>query len=219
MKIAALIPAFQAEPYLREIIPQTRRHLDEVIVVDDGSTDRTGAVAGENGAVVITHPANRGKGAALMSGFAYILQNGYDAVITLDADGQHKPDYIPAFIGAYSKTRADLIIGSRRHDKADMPFARRCSNFLTSRILSFLLHTGIEDSQSGFRLITAKLLKNVELKSARYQLETEIIIKAVKKGYQIGFVPIKVVYGDNFPSSISHAADTFRWVKMVLEEI
>ena len=127
--------------------------------------------------------------------------------------------YIPDFLAAYERSRADMIIGSRTRDKADMPFDRRCSNFLTSRVLSILLGRYIEDSQSGYRLISTRLLKEISLRSERFQLETEIIIKAAQAGFKISFVPIKVIYGQEFPSSIHRFIDTLRWIQMVLEEI
>ncbi|MCD6163325.1 MAG: glycosyltransferase family 2 protein [candidate division Zixibacteria bacterium] len=219
MKTVAIIPTYQTAPYIKDVITDTKNYLNDILVVDDGSTDGSGDIASDCGVKVITHETNNGKGAALKTGFNYAIKHGYDAVITLDADGQHKAKYIPDFMNMYAKTRAGLIIGSRKSDKADMSFPRRCSNFLTSHMLSFLLCAYIEDSQSGYRLITTDLLKQVELKSDRYELETEIIIRAITHGFKTAFVPIKVVYGANFPSSISHFADTFRWVKMVLEEI
>jgi len=219
MRTLAIIPAYQVAPYLTNVIDGTKKYLDDILVVDDGSTDNTGDIAKACNVYVITHETNNGKGAALKTGFDYAIKHGYEAVITLDGDGQHSPKYIPGFFRAHDKTQAGLIIGSRVHDKADMSFPRRCSNFLTSHILSYLLRTQIEDSQSGYRLITIPLLKKVRLNSDRYQLETEIIIKAVQEGYKIGFTPIKVVYGKNFPSQINHMADTFRWIKMVLEEV
>jgi len=219
MKTLALIPAFQVAPVIGAIVMGTRTYLSDVLVVDDGSTDGTGESAGTHGAFVITHGNNRGKGAALKTGFAYAIDQAYEAVITLDGDGQHRPEYIPLFMEAAARSGADMIIGSRLHDQADMPFARRCSNYLTSHVLSRLLRIPVEDSQSGYRLITVRLLKSVTLQSDRYQLETEIIIKAAKAGFRIGFVPIQVTYGRNFPSSINHLVDTFRWIRLVLEEI
>ncbi|MCP4581734.1 MAG: glycosyltransferase family 2 protein [candidate division Zixibacteria bacterium] len=204
---------------LKDVIKKTKGYLDDILVVDDGSTDGTADIAWRLGVDVISHSINRGKGAALKAGFRHAIEHGYDAVITLDSDGQHDPKYIPEFLAAHERFQADLIIGSRMRDKADMPFDRRCSNYLTSRSLSLLLGRYIEDSQSGYRLISARLLKSISLKSDRFQLETEIIIKAAQAGFKIGSVPIKVIYGREFPSSIHRFIDTFRWVQMVLEEI
>ncbi len=219
MKILAVIPSYDVAKYIEKVINDTRKYLDDILVVDDGSSDDTYEIALSCDVHVIRHKGNIGKGSALKTGFAYAIKNDYKLVITLDGDGQHNPKYIPDFISAYENTGADLIIGSRESDKADMPFPRRCSNILTSRILSGFLHTKIEDSQSGYRLIRTNLLKKIKLISKNYQLETEIIIKAVKAGFKVGFVPIKVIYGPKFNTSIKGWVDTFRWIRLVLEEI
>ena len=158
MKILAIIPAYNVAPYIKNVISETKKYLGDILVIDDGSGDSTGDIARDCGVIVIAHEINRGKGAALKTGFGYAIGQGYEAVITLDGDGQHKPEYIPSFLNGFEKTRADIIIGSRVNDKADMSFPRRCSNFLTSHMLSYLLRTRIEDSQSGYRLISVPLL-------------------------------------------------------------
>jgi glycosyltransferase involved in cell wall biosynthesis len=217
MRLLAVIPAYQVVSYIKGVIDATKDHVSEILVVDDGSTDGTSDVAKAAGANVIRHELNRGKGAALKTGFAYAIEQDYEVIITLDGDGQHDPKYISDFLTAFMNTRADLIVGSRAGDKADMPWQRRCSNYLTSHILSALLHRRIEDSQSGYRLINVAMLKKFELKSDRYQMETEIIIKAVRAGFKIAFIPIKVLYGENFPTGIHGWADTFRWIKLMLK--
>jgi glycosyltransferase involved in cell wall biosynthesis len=219
MKTLAIIPAYQTADYLKDVITNTQKYLADVLVVDDGSGGSISQVAEANGALIECHLINRGKGVALKTGFRYAIEHNYDTVITLDSDGQHAPSYIPDFLEAHERYRADMIIGSRTRHQADMPLDRRFSNFMTSRFLTLMLGQKIEDSQSGFRLISVPLLKALSLKSDRFQLETEIIIKAVKAGYKIGFIPIKVVYGKKFPSSINRWLDTCRWLEMVLEEI
>jgi glycosyltransferase involved in cell wall biosynthesis len=219
MKYLAIIPAYNSAPFISNVIRETSEHIGEIVVVDDGSVDGTADIALGAGADIVSHPFNKGKGAALKSGFAFAVERNFDAVITLDSDGQHDAKFIPEFIAAYKNTRADLIIGSRAQNKADMPWDRRLSNWLTSKTLSVLLRAKIEDSQCGYRLITADLLKAIQLKSERFQLETEIIIKAIKQGFKVGFVPITVVYGDVFPSYMNRFIDTCRWIQMVLEEI
>jgi glycosyltransferase involved in cell wall biosynthesis len=219
MKLLAIIPAFNADSYLTNVIDSLKTYTADILVVDDGSTDETANIALARRVDVISHPVNKGKGAALKTGFTHALEYGYDAVITLDSDGQHSPSYIPDFIAAYQRTGADLIIGSRKDDMADMPWDRRLSNWLTSSTLSLLLKLPIEDSQCGYRFITADLLRSLNLKSDRFQLETEIIIKAVQHNFKVRFVPIKVIYGRRFPSSMNRLVDTLRWITMVLEEI
>lgn len=219
MKLLIIIPALNSSEALDELIPKVRRFGHDILVIDDGSTDGTANAGLIHRVQLIRHPANRGKGAALKSGFKYAIENGYDAVITIDSDGQHDPKYIPSFIDAYENIGADLIIGSRLHNKAGMPQDRRLSNFLSSKFLSLILGVYVEDSQCGYRLITTRLLKNIDLKSDRFELESEIIIKAIKKGFKIRYQPIRVNYSKDFKSSMNRLTDTLRWVKMVLEEI
>ena len=217
MKIIAVIPAYNSAAALSCLLPAVKARLSDIVVVDDGSTDETSLVSSRGSARIIKHDANRGKGAALKTGFAYALDNGYDLIITLDSDGQHDPGYIPLFLQAYNKTGADLIIGSRAGNKGNMPRDRRFSNWVTSRILSLLLKKPIEDSQCGYRLISRKLLESISLESEKFELETEMIIKAVRAGIEIEFLPIEVKYEKAFPTHISRFVDTLRWCRKVLE--
>ncbi len=172
-----------------------------------------------NGALVISHNSNKGKGAALRTGLEYALQKEFEYVITIDTDGQHNPKFIPDFIAAFQNSGADLIIGSRRKNKMDMPWDRRCSNWMTSGILSLLLRRKIDDSQCGYRLLSRKLLESIKIESERFEVETEIIIKADQNGFDIKFIPIEVNYGVKFPTNIKRIEDTFRWCRRVLELI
>ncbi len=219
MKPLALIPAYNSAGFLPRLLPDIKNHIPDILVVDDGSTDATATLAKELNVNVIRHPANLGKGAALKTGFNFALENDYGIVIALDSDGQHKPQYIPAFLQAYATNKYDLIIGSRIRDKVDMPFPRRVSNWTTSHLLSVLLRIKIEDLQSGFRLYSRRLLESVFLESDHFELETEIVIKAVQAGMPPHFIPIKVEYGYGFPSHMNGLVDTLRWCRRVLELI
>ncbi|MBN2564905.1 MAG: glycosyltransferase family 2 protein, partial [Candidatus Eisenbacteria bacterium] len=126
----------------------------DVLAVDDGSTDGTSSVAEAAGAHVIRHEVNLGKGAALATGFRYAVEKGYDAVITMDGDGQHDPTAVPTFLSAVGATDADIIVGTRMHAVGDMPGLRVWTNRTTSRVVSFLAGQRIPDSQSGYRLLT-----------------------------------------------------------------
>lgn len=217
MKIIVVIPAYNSADTLSLLLPAVKALLPDIVVVDDGSVDETSLVSSRGDAKVIRHETNRGKGAALKTGFAYALENGYDLIITLDSDSQHDPKYIPLFLQAYNKSGADLIIGSRFLNKGDMPWDRRLSNRITSIILTLLLKKRIEDSQCGYRLISRRLLESISLQSEKFELETEIIIKAVRVGIDIEFLPITVKYGKMFPTHISRLVDTLRWCRKVLE--
>jgi glycosyltransferase involved in cell wall biosynthesis len=217
MKTLALIPAYNSARQLPDLITGVRAHLQDILVVDDGSSDETSSVAQANGAEVIRHDFNRGKGAALKSGFNHAIEKNYDAVITLDSDGQHNPKYIPAFLEVISRTNADFVIGSRVDDKADMPLDRRFSNWATSQLLSWLLQTPIDDLQCGYRYHSIALLKAINLQSERYELETEVVIRAIQAGFKPVFIPVKVEYGPAFTTGMNRLVDTLRWLRLVLD--
>jgi glycosyltransferase involved in cell wall biosynthesis len=219
MNIIAIFPAFNAASTLPELLAKVKEFIPDILVVDDGSDDKTADAANMAGVNIIRLERNFGKGVALKRGFAYMIQNGFDLALTLDSDGQHDPKYIPDFLGAQKRTGADLIIGSRISSRADMPLDRRFSNWTTSHLISFLLNTHIEDVQCGYRLYSKKLIERIELVSDKFELETEIIIKAVKAGFKPEFIPIEVVYGTEFPTHINRFKDTLRWCRRVWEFI
>jgi glycosyltransferase involved in cell wall biosynthesis len=209
--ILALIPAWNEGSRLGPVVEATRHHLP-VVVVDDGSQDDTVAVAKRAGATVVSHPRNRGKGVSLTTGFAWALERGYDAVLTLDADGQHDPDDIPKFLIAQQTGRWDLIIGRRRFDQ--MPFPRGYTNPFGSWLLSLALRERIPDNQSGFRLHHRRLLEGLDLTTTGFELEVEIIIQAICQGMRIGWVEIRTIYGDE-PSYFHPLRDSARFLGMV----
>lgn len=208
----ALIPAWNEGPRLRPVVEATRRHLP-VLVVDDGSQDDTAALAERAGATVIGHAENRGKGVALTTGFDWALERGYDAVLTLDADGQHDPDDIPRFLQAYQTARWDLIIG--RRDFSQMPFPRGYTNPFGSWLLSHALGEEIPDNQSGFRLHHRRLLEVLDLSSTGFELEVEVIIQAVCQGMRIGWVDIRTIYDIDKTSYFHPLKDSARFMAMV----
>ncbi len=215
----ALIPAWNEAVRIAPVVEATRAHLP-VLVVDDGSRDETSAVAESAGATVVRHPQNRGKGAALMTGFAWALEHGYEAVITLDADCQHDPDEIPKFLAAYEAGAGDLIIG--RRDFAQMPFPRNYTNHIFgSRLLSWALKTRIYDSQSGYRLYGRRLLENLDLAATGFEWEVEVIIQAVcgqpqqSRGMRIGWVEIRTIYGVGEVSYFHPLKDSARFLAVV----
>jgi len=216
--IAVVIPAYNAgarlEPVLLKLlalIPQRN-----VIVVDDGSTDQTHAVAVASGVEVITHPQNCGKGAALKTGFAHAMTRPQvQAVITLDADGQHDPKHLPEFIRAWHASPVDLLIGCRTLRWPAMPFFRVLSNRLTSALVSRRLGRRIPDSQSGYRLHSRRLLEQIKLAAGGYETESELLLKAVRAQMQLGFIPIATIYSGE-TSHIRGRRDTWRFIKMWL---
>jgi len=201
MKVVALIPAFNAAQTLGPVLEETRKYVNNIVTINDGSKDETAAVAMRCGAEVVSHPHNRGKGAALKTGFAWALERGFDAVITLDADGQHLPHEIPKFIEAYEKTNADLIIGGRSHVFDQMLPRRRMANRFSAWSISKAAGTKVTDSQSGFRLYSARLLRGVRLRTDGFDLESEVIVRAGVGGFHVITIPIDLGFVDGISTS------------------
>jgi glycosyltransferase involved in cell wall biosynthesis len=210
-----IIPAYNAASTISTLIANILNHVNkrDVVVVDDGSKDRTSALVRGFGIVVLQHPENRGKGEALKTGFLYALRNNYAAVITIDADLQHDPGLISGFIRR-SDNPVGIIIGTRKRNLKNMPLARWFSNQLTSVMISVLAGQSVRDSQSGYRWISTEVLKKIELKSKRYDLEPELLIKAGRIGIKIGRVPISTIYtgGGSF---INPLVDTGRFIRLM----
>lgn len=187
-----LIPAYNEAGHIARVVAATRRYLP-VLVVDDGSSDDTARLAAQAGAEVLAQRPNQGKGAALRAGFRRALALGCDAVVTLDADGQHDPNEIPGFLDAYANRPADLIIGMR--DFSKMPFSRRLANTTGRWLFSWALGRDIPDNQSGYRLLTKRLIDAL-LGSAEggFEFEVEMIATCLERGYAVGWVPIRTIY-------------------------
>jgi glycosyltransferase involved in cell wall biosynthesis len=199
--IAVAIPAYNAQRRIAEIVVESRKQLEPVVVVDDGSKDGTGAVAQAVGATLLRHAKNRGKGAALKTAFAWALDNGYEAVITLDADGQHLPGEIPKFLEQYARGREDLIIGGRAHLFHEMLPRRRNANRFSAWCISKCAGVEVTDSQSGFRLYSARLLRALKLHTDGFDLESEVIVLAGKRGFRILTIPIDLGFVDGIGTS------------------
>ena len=200
-RVMVLIPAYNAAKTVGDVVRAAKTQASDVIVINDGSRDATGTAAAAAGAKVIAHPQNRGKGAALKTGFAYAIDNGYDAVITLDADGQHLPREIPKFLHCRATTGADLIIGGRAHLFDAMLPRRRMANRFSSYMIGKLSKTSITDSQSGYRLYSAQLLRNVKLRTDGFDLESEVIVRAGCAGFEVLTLPIDLGFVDGISTS------------------
>ncbi len=193
-KIAAIIPSYNEAERIAEVVRKVSRHVP-VIVVDDGSSDDTLHRLASLDVDIVQHPTNLGKGEALKSGFRAALAQDVDAVITLDADGQHAPDDILQFIEVYTKTSASLIIGQR--DFRQMPFSRRLANTLGQRTLHVALGKLIPDNQSGFRLIDRYLVEAMlDNGETGFEFEVEMILFCVAEKIAIEWVPIRTIYRD-----------------------
>jgi glycosyltransferase involved in cell wall biosynthesis len=196
-KLCIVIPAFNASKTIKSVVKGSLKHVHKVFVVDDGSSDCTAAAASEAGAEVIVLNKNKGKGNALKILFQKAAESGYDAVISMDADGQHDPEDLPLFINLHVVHPDDIIVGSRMHSKEKIPRARYNSMHVARFFISLAANQFIEDTQCGFRLYPLSIIKKMQLTSDRYVTETEILMKAGDSGAHIRFVNVKAIYGRN----------------------
>jgi glycosyltransferase involved in cell wall biosynthesis len=218
MRVCAVIPARDAAATVGPVVRGLKTTLPDatILVVDDGSCDETGARARDAGAEVIRHTLNQGKGAALQTGFDEAVRRGADAVLALDADGQHDPAWAPRLLAGLAS--ADLVVGSRLQSREGMPWLRRVTNDVTSWWVSRLARTPIEDSQSGYRAIRAPVLRRVRPEARRFEYESEFLVAAARAGFRIAAVGIPALY--NAPGShIRPVRDTVRFVRFVLRHL
>jgi len=222
---AAVIPAYQDEKHIGDIVRRTRERLDHVVVVDDGSTDQTAQRAREAGAEVIVHNQNCGKGEAIKTGLGHWfgavnsssseLNRQIRWVSLLDSDGQHLPEEIDRFItAAVSATRPSFFIGNRMNNLAGMPFIRRVVNHYMSSQISRVCAQKIPDTQCGFRMVDRQLIPDLLGGGDRFDYDTEVLIIASRKGYRIESVPITTVYSDQV-SKIRPLRDSIRFFKLM----
>lgn len=212
MTIVALIPGYNEGPRIADVVRRAAAHLP-VYVVDDGSSDDTAAQARQAGAMVIEQRPNQGKGAALRAGFEHAIANGANAVLALDADGQHDPAEIPLFLAAWeAEPRPDLLIG-RRNFRA-MPPIRRLSNVLGGRAFSWAVGQPIPDNQSGYRLVSRRIMEaTLGSDEGGFEFEVEMITTCLRMGGRIAWVPIRTIYGA--PSHIRPLDHLRQFVRIV----
>ncbi|MEO5941341.1 MAG: glycosyltransferase family 2 protein [Candidatus Limnocylindrales bacterium] len=212
--IVALIPGYNEAPRIAAVVRATLEHL-AVIVVDDGSSDGTAETARAAGATVIELRPNQGKGAALRAGFRRALDDGAEAVLTLDADGQHDPAEIPVLLAAWDAAgrQPDLVIGARNF--RSMPPSRRLSNILGGRAFSWAVGQPIADNQSGYRLV-GRALAEATLASDEtgFAFEVEQITTCIRRGGAIAWVPIRTIYA-GAPSHIRPVAHLREFIRIV----
>ncbi len=199
-RVAIAIPAYQAAPTIGEVVTRSLAVLPDVLVIDDGSTDGTGDAAAEAGSRVLTHPVNLGKGRALDTAFRHLFGAGFDAVVTLDADGQHLPEEVAALLAEWRPgdpvRRADLVIGGRDREFAEMSAVRRASNRCSSLLISALAGQRITDVQSGFRLYDRRLVRALGFPGARFEAESSVVVSAARGGFRVVQVPVRLGFAD-----------------------
>jgi glycosyltransferase involved in cell wall biosynthesis len=224
-KPAILIPAYNEGKYIKDVILECRKYGNDIIVVDDGSTDDTREIlkgltdlSGPN-VILIEHEVNKGKGEALKTGFQCALQNEYCGVVTIDADGQHKVSEIANFLNALETNNPDVIVGNRLNDTKGMPFIRLATNLFTSWLISVIAGKRISDVQSGFRYLGHNVLKNIKLETKNFDTEPEMLLRASWMDYKIMNIPISTIYHKNFVSHVNPFKDTLKFFKLVFKSI
>jgi hypothetical protein len=215
-RIAVLIPAYQAAATVGAVVAGSRAALPDAIVyvIDDGSTDSTGATATAKGAVLIVHAHNRGKGAALAVGIERALADGAGTIATLDADGQHPPDVLPRLLAPVRDGAADVLLGARARTGA-MPFGRRCTNWLSASLASRIGRQPVRDAQTGFRAFTRRVALTVAPQVARYtryEYEAAFLLAALRAGFSVQSIEIPTIYGAS--SHFRHWGDTWRLARV-----
>ena len=212
-----VIPAFEAEDTLPAVLRRLAALLPgaTVIVVDDGSRDGTAAVAAAHAAEVVRLPDNQGKGRALARGVRAAVERGAGAVVTMDADGQHPAECVPALLAPLTDGTADVVVGARRRGTGSMPWPRRFTNRLSSALVSRALGMHVPDSQSGFRAFTRRVAETVTPAGPRYEFETEFLFLAAHAGFRIRAIPVPTVYG-GAASHFRPGADTVRLTRVFL---
>lgn len=217
MKTIIVMPAFNEEKVISKVIAGVRKEgFNDILVIDDGSEDRTSQLAREAGAIVIRHPVNRGLGGALGTGLVGAVQEGADIVVTFDSDGQHHPKDIKKVIAPLVKGKADAVIGSRMINPKGMPAIRRFGNFVLNVVTYFLFNVWTTDSQSGFRAFNRKAAQKITIRTNRMEVSSEIIREISRNRLRFKEVPIKAIYTDY---SLAHGQSHLNGIRIVAKLI
>ena len=209
-----IIPAYREAGRIGAVVSEAVRYIPDVIVVDDGSPDGTAVEAARAGARVVRHEVNRGKGAALNTGFKTARDLGFDFAITMDGDGQHAASDLPVFVEACRQTSLPVLVGNRMDDTRSMPLVRRLTNRFMSWLLSREMRQRVPDTQCGFRLYRLAVIPDLHVGSERFAAESEILLELGGAGVRIGSVPVKTIYGTE-TSKIHPVRDTIRFFAML----
>lgn len=195
-KIIAVIPAYNEEKHIDKVIDNAKKYVDEIIVIDDGSRDKTVQKA-KKADLVLKHIINMGKGLALKTGIEAAIQRKADIIVTIDADGQHNPKDIPRLIKELEENKLDIIIGGRPFNK-NMPIVQRFGNFIIHKMFTSFFHVDVNDTQSGFRAFRANIYPKIKWLASSYSVETEMLVKVGKCNLKYKEIPIDTVYEDKY---------------------
>jgi len=218
MKTCVIIPTYNEAKTIGGLIRQICSQELDVVVIDDGSGDNTHQIARDSGATVLRNQTNEGKGASLIRAFNYALSKGFDAVITMDGDGQHEASDLPYFMRLAKYSNSGILIGNRMFKYKSMPYVRLATNKFMSWIISKIIKQKIPDTQCGFRLIKKEVLEKLDLKTRKYEIESEVLIKTSRLGFKIESIPIKTIYmGEK--SQIDPFIDALRFIRFIIREI
>ena len=192
-RFAVAIPAYEAEPTIQRVVRRTLALHPDILVVDDGSEDRTGEAARACGVRVLAHGVNQGKGRALRTAFDELFGAGYDAVVTIDVE-------ILKLLGPW-RDGADLVLGTRSHLFAAMSSVRRASNGTSSWLISHVAGAAVPDCQTGFRLYTRRLIEATGFPEPRFEAESAVIVRAARSGFRLAGVPVRLDQADGRATS------------------
>ncbi|PYP69969.1 MAG: hypothetical protein DMD36_08090 [Gemmatimonadetes bacterium] len=208
--VGVVIPAYQAAVTIGDVVTRARGAVPGAIVyvVDDGSTDGTGEEARGKGSIVLAHPRNRGKGAALATGIAAAVAGGAEVIVTLDGDGQHPPEEIPRLVAPVVGREADVALGARARTGA-MPLVRRCTNWLSAALASRIGGGPVPDAQTGFRGFARGVAEAIRPGETRYDFEAAFLLEALARGWRVRSVSIPTVYAGR-PSHFRPWSDGWR---------
>jgi len=217
MRTCVVIPAYNESKAIAGLIAEITKLGLEIIIVDDGSSDNMVQIAQASKAKVIRNDTNMGKGASLIKGYNFAIAQGFDAVISMDGDGQHSCNDIMSFIHKAENSQAALIIGNRMSSTKKMPLLRVLTNRFMSRLISLITKQFIPDTQCGFRLIKKELLEKIVLSTSKYEIESEVLIKAARLGFKIESIPVRTIYSGQ-KSQINPFIDTLRFLRFIIKE-
>lgn len=217
MRACVIIPTYNESKAIGGLIKRILELGIEAIIIDDGSKDDTVKIAESTGAVVLRNQSNMGKGASLIKGYNFAFGRGFDAVISMDGDGQHSCEDIGLFMQKAEASNCGIVVGNRMAMTKEMPFLRVLTNHFMSKFISLITAQYIPDSQCGFRLVKKDVFTKMGLITSKYETESEILIKAARLGFKIESVPIKTIYSGQ-KSQINPLIDTLRFLRFIIFE-